>query len=112
MPVSSAQTSPDLRTPIFRILQEAVTNAAKHSGGRLLDVGLSLELGEVRLAVTDDGGGLVPNTARAAGAGPGLGLSSMRERATLSGGALSIQTRPDQGTTVAASWPLASGARG
>ncbi len=110
--LAESDIPPDLRTPIFRILQEAVTNAAKHSGGRLLDVGLSLELGEVRLAVTDDGGGLVPNTARAAGAGPGLGLSSMRERATLSGGALSIQTRPDQGTTVAASWPLASGARG
>lgn len=101
-----------LKTPIFRILQEAATNAAKHSGGRFLDVTLVLGAGALRLAVKDDGVGLVPPAERPAGASPGLGLSSMGERAMLSGGELSIQASPDQGTTIAASWPLASEASG
>ncbi len=110
--LAEADIPPALKTPIFRILQEAATNAAKHSGGRYLDVTLGLGSGELRLAVTDDGVGLAHQTERAVGASPGLGLSSMRERAMLSGGELSIQASPDQGTTVAASWPLASEASG
>ena len=110
--LAEADIPPSLKTPIFRILQEAATNAAKHSGGRFLDVTLGLGAGELRLAVTDDGVGLPRHTQRDAGASPGLGLSSMRERAMLSGGELRIQASPDQGTTVETSWPLASEASG
>lgn len=110
--LAESDIPPALRTPVFRILQEAAANAAKHSSGSCLEVSLGLAAGELRLAVTDDGGGLVPNRGLAVGASPGLGLSSMRERATLSGGELRIQVRPEGGTTVAASWPLATGASG
>lgn len=110
--LAESDIPPDLRTPIFRILQEALTNAAKHSGGRLLKVGLSREAGALTLTVRDDGGGLIPASDRTVGEGRGLGLSSMRERATLSGGELNIQTRPGKGTTVVASWPLGSGTGG
>ena len=73
---------------------------------------LVLGAGALRLAVKDDGVDAVPPAERPAGSSPGLGLSSMRERAMLSGGELSIQASPDQATTIAASWPLATGASG
>ena len=68
----------------YRIAMEAVTNALRHSGAATCTVSLRREDGVLRLRVRDDGGGL------AAGRRPGVGLSSMRERAEELGGTCSV----------------------
>jgi len=95
-----------LRTPIFRILQEASNNVAKHSGASHLVIGLEADKGLLRLRVQDDGAGFDP-VARPGEVGKGgSGLTSMRERTELSGGSFSLASVPGAGTTVEANWPL------
>ena len=102
-----------LKTPIFRILQEATNNAVNHSGGSALDLCLTVEDGLLRLAVQDNGIGFVPGRPSVMAGTPGhpgvrgLGLSSMRERAELSGGVFRLLTHPGSGTTVEVRWHLA-----
>ncbi len=95
----------ELRTPIFRILQEATNNLAKHSGASRLLIGLECDAGSLRLRVQDDGVGFDPGAAVEAGK-VGSGLSSMRERAELSGGTLSLTSVPGAGTCILAEWRL------
>jgi signal transduction histidine kinase len=87
----------------FRIVQEALNNAAKHSGSRKAQVSMNFsgELLEVR--VTDFGVGLAPVRQRD---GNGLGLIAMRERAELLNGRLQISSSPATGTTVAITLPI------
>jgi signal transduction histidine kinase len=95
-----------LRTPIFRILQEATNNVAKHSRASRILVGLETDGGKLSLWVQDDGVGFDPKAApREAGNG-GIGMGSMRERAELSGGTFSVSSAPGAGTRVSAEWPL------
>lgn len=89
---------------LFRIAQEAVNNAVKHAGAKRVRIALSAAGATVRLTVTDDGVGFDP--ARDIRAG-GLGLMSMRERATALGGGVRIETRPGAGTRVEVTVPLA-----
>ncbi len=92
---------PDRQAAIYRIGQEAVHNALRHSGARRVQVALSARGGRVILEVTDGGIGF------AAGAAPaGLGLASMRERAALAGGQLAIRSEPGNGTRVRLSVPI------
>ena len=84
---------------LFRVLQEALTNAVKHSGTRSVFVTLLVAGGELRLEVADRGSGFDGVSAMESG---GLGLVSMRERMTLLGGGLSIESRPGEGTRVRA----------
>ncbi|HWQ92080.1 MAG TPA: PAS domain S-box protein, partial [Clostridia bacterium] len=72
---------------LFRIAQEAVTNAVRHARPQRLELGLSRQDGQVLLEIQDDGAGL-PERARRA---PGLGLSTMQYRAELLGGQLTVQ---------------------
>jgi len=88
---------------LFRVLQEALSNALKHSGARRLDVGLTGTVSGVELIVRDAGRGFCSEDARK---GQGLGLVSMRERLHLVGGVISIHSRPGFGTTVHARVPL------
>jgi two-component system, NarL family, sensor histidine kinase UhpB len=82
---------------LFRIAQEALTNAAKHSGGSAVHIVLAEERGRIRLSVEDDGRGFAdPVGARSARRG-GWGLPAMRERAEAHGGALRIEF-PGRGT--------------
>ncbi len=95
-----------LKVNIFRIAQEALNNIARHSRAEWVDISLSKSTGEIRLVVSDDGVGmdqeliLRTNTARS------LGLTSMRERAELTGGSFSIESAPGEGTTITACWPI------
>jgi signal transduction histidine kinase len=89
---------PDVERELFRILQEAVTNAVRHAGASSLSVGLDIGKSGVSLVVSDDGKGFDP-TARAIRSRR-LGLTSMRERAQALGGKLSIVSAPGEGTTV------------
>jgi signal transduction histidine kinase len=89
---------------VFRVMQEALQNAVKHSGGRRVDVRLRLDASHLTLWVADDGGGFDPASARSMG----LGLMTMRERVELIGGRLRIISEPASGTVVEAILPVPS----
>jgi signal transduction histidine kinase len=88
---------------LYRVLQEALQNATKHSGSRLFEVLLSVETNEIQLTVRDSGVGFDPAVAMT---GPGLGLISMKQRLKLVDGELSIESQPQHGTTIQARVPL------
>ena len=86
----------DQQTVIYRVVQEALSNAAQHSGAKHIDFDLQIFPSHgVELRVSDDGRGF--DTRRA---GNGLGLGGMAERARLVGGELSIRSEPGHGTRV------------
>jgi len=86
------------------ILQEALNNVSKHSQARRLKVFLRKKRGGIELGIKDDGVGFDVNQIRSNRLGKGIGLSSIKERAYLSGGSVSIQARKGKGTTVIVSW--------
>ena len=88
---------------LFRVLQEAIQNAAKHSGSRHFEVSLSGGLSEIELRVHDSGIGFDPQEAMK---GNGLGLTSISERLKLVNGNLFIDSQPQYGTTIQARVPL------
>ncbi len=94
---------------IYRVVQEALTNVAKHSGANSVSVTVQWVGGGVRVAIEDDGRGFDP-ACDAAKRSDGLGLSGMRERLALAGGKLSVETAPGRGTTVYAALPLSPSA--
>jgi len=87
---------------LFRVLQEALRNAMKHSGVQRFEVSLKGALNEIQLTVHDAGTGFDPE----AMSGHGLGLTSMRERLKLVNGQLSIDSQSPRGTTIRARVPL------
>jgi signal transduction histidine kinase len=92
----------DLSTAVFRILQETLSNVARHAGATRVDVALVRGTHTLRLTVTDDGRGITPAELVD---GRSLGLLGMRERAHLLGGSLTITGRPGAGTTVLLEMP-------
>jgi PAS domain S-box-containing protein len=94
---------PDVSLCFFRVLQEALRNAAKYSGVRHFDVKLWATPNEVRLTVSDSGAGFDLKAARD---GRGLGLISMEERLKIVGGDLIIESEPKRGTTIRARAPI------
>ncbi len=97
--------SPDISLCFFRVLQEALHNAVKHSRVRHFDVCLWGTPEEIHLTVKDSGVGFDRDAART---GRGLGLISMEERVKLVNGTLSIDSQLQRGTTVHARVPVAS----
>jgi PAS domain S-box-containing protein len=93
---------------LFRVLQEALHNAAKHSKGKFFDVKLWQSSEEIHLTVEDRGVGFDVDAAMK---GRGLGLTSMRERLRLVNGELSIDSKPNRGTTVHARVPFTYSSR-
>jgi signal transduction histidine kinase len=92
------EPSPEVRVTAFRIVQEALSNVQKHANAQHVVVELSDLSGGVHVVVRDDGEGLDPDNLDA-GRGH-LGMTSMRERAELTGGWFNVSSQPDQGTTV------------
>ena len=90
---------------LFRVLQEGLNNAIKHSGVKRIEVKLREGSGEIHLLITDLGRGF---DVEAASLGKGLGLTSMRERVRLINGTISIESRPMGGTTIHVRVPLGS----
>jgi len=90
---------------LFRILQQAVHNALKHSGAKQIEVRMWEQSHELHLQVKDLGKGF---DLLAEMQGVGLGLTSMRERARLVNGNISIESKPRQGTTIHVRVPLNS----
>jgi PAS domain S-box-containing protein len=95
--------APEISLCLFRVLQEALHNAAKHSGVTRVDVELWEESGEIQLSVSDLGKGF---DVAAAMKDRGLGVTSMQERVRLAGGQLFIDSKPRGGTIVLARVPL------
>ena len=89
---------------LYRVAQEAINNAVKHSQGRHLRIDLACVDGNHRLAVSDDGIGLDPEHIE-----QGLGMHSLRARASLLGGSLEIERNTQGGTTVAVIYPTQRG---
>jgi len=90
---------------LFRVLQEALHNAAKHSGVKRIEVQLREEPGEIHLIVSDSGRGF---DVEAVKQGKGLGLTSMRERVRLVDGTFVIDSKSMGGTTIHVRVPLDS----
>jgi PAS domain S-box-containing protein len=95
----------DVGRTLFRLLQEALHNASKHSGVKRVNVQLREESDEIHLIVSDTGRGF---DVEAALQGKGLGLTSMRERVRLLNGAISIESKPTVGTIIGVRVPLSS----
>jgi PAS domain S-box-containing protein len=94
-----------LKIVIFRILQEALNNIAKHSKASLVKLLLRKTSGNIEFMVQDNGQGFdVPSTFSNNSSDRGLGLDGMRERATLSGGEFLIESQPGSGTSIKAIW--------
>jgi two-component system, NarL family, sensor histidine kinase UhpB len=93
--------SPDVELVVYRIAQEGLTNALRHSDARSATVSLKADAETLTLRVVDDGKGMPAQPP-----GGTAGIAGMRERALLVGGRLSIQSRPDQGTEVRLTIPV------
>jgi PAS domain S-box-containing protein len=89
--------APEIESNVFRIAQEAITNAVKHSGGSRVHVWLNIDSDGVKIQVEDDGRGF---DLQMSALSRGFGLLSMQERAERIGGALTIHTMPGAGTKV------------
>ena len=100
--------SPEISLCVFRVLQEALQNAVKYSGVRRFEATLEYASNEIHLSVRDSGVGFDSESAMNQ---HGLGLISMTERLKLVDGQLSIESKPQYGTTVHARVPLKSDVR-
>jgi two-component system, NarL family, sensor histidine kinase UhpB len=85
----------DVQLVVYRVAQEALSNAARHSGAERIEVALRRTGEGVELEVADDGRGFAFEESER-----GLGIAGMRERALQLGAELTLESRPDQGTTV------------
>ena len=101
---------PALETAAFRIVQEALTNVARHAGVDTARVRVRIVEGSVAVEVEDRGAGFEPDAARVSGRSSGL--TGMSERAALVGGRLTVESAPGQGTRLVATLPLGRGDRG
>ena len=94
---------PEIGVSLFRVLQEALQNAVKHSGAKRVEVQLQEDSEALHLVVRDAGKGF---DVEGASQGKRLGLTSMRERIRLVNGTLTIDSKPNGGTTIEARVPF------
>jgi signal transduction histidine kinase len=90
----------EIEDAVFRLVQEALNNAARHSGAKRARVEVSENEDSLRVRVSDEGSGFDP-----AASSDGFGLIGMRERVTLAGGGLDLHSAPGEGTTITAVLP-------
>jgi signal transduction histidine kinase len=93
--------APELELAVYRVVQEAVTNAVKHAGATRVEVGVVEGDGAIDVSVRDDGRGFDPGAAHA-----GFGLTGVRERVEQHGGALQVASGPGRGTVVDVTLPV------
>lgn len=98
---SGVRLPPEQKIALFRIVQEALTNCAKHAQAHAVAIELDCDPQQLLLRVTDDGVGI--DLAGGGGNGQGLGLLSMQERAEAIGGHWQIESTPGRGTRVSVS---------
>ena len=90
------EVPPDVQIVLYRVAQEALSNAIRHANAERMSVSIGRDADAVALRVDDDGSGFTFEEA----ATSGLGLSGMRERALLVNGDLRVESRPEKGTSV------------
>lgn len=98
---TGTRLEPELATAVYRLVQEALTNAAKHADAEWVTVDVSERGAEVAVTVRDDGSGFGPERPR----NGGFGLIGMEERVQLVGGRLEVDSSPGEGTAVRAWLP-------
>ena len=96
----SEQLADDVKVCLYRLVQEALTNAGRHSGAKHAKVSIVQNEGTIRVQITDDGIGFSPERVR------GMGILGMEERVKRLGGSLTIESAPGKGTTVLAELPV------
>jgi signal transduction histidine kinase len=99
--------SADVETTVFRIVQEALTNVARHAKVDTVSVHLWKDRDYLKLKIEDQGAGFDLDAVERAN--NSIGISSMRERAILCGGELEIETAPGRGTCLTVELPLVAG---
>jgi signal transduction histidine kinase len=92
------------RTTVYRVVQEALTNCAKHSRARRIEVRVRDEAGSLSLTIQDDGVGMVPAAGRS-----GFGLIGLEERVREVGGSVSMTSGAGLGTTLQVDIPVPQG---
>jgi signal transduction histidine kinase len=95
----------EIETACFRIIQEALTNVARHSRAKSVSINLKTLGSETVLLVRDDGIGFDPYSVNPQPFPIGLGLRGMEERALALGGRLEVKTQPHKGTELRACFP-------
>ncbi|MDP2795063.1 MAG: CHASE domain-containing protein [Sulfurisoma sp.] len=95
-----AKLAPELESALFRIVQEALTNCAKHARATSIGVILRQDDFPVRLTVVDDGSGFDLEQMKEAAYSSGLGIITMRELAEFFGGKFTIESNPGKGTRI------------
>ena len=104
----AARLAPESETAVFRAVQEALTNIARHAHATSVLVQIGQEAGELVIEIEDDGCGFDPRSVDdLAPSGRGLGLLGLRERMELLGGSAQIDSAPGDGTRVVLKAPLA-----
>jgi signal transduction histidine kinase len=102
-----ARLPAEVETALYRIAQETLTNVLKHAAAKAVSLVVRRDSSGVHLTVEDDGRGFDSNALlQAPGAGIGLGLLGIRERAALLNGSVTLESKPGSGTTVHVCIPL------
>ena len=104
--LEEAQVPENLKIIIFRIIQESMNNSAKHSQARKIFLSLSLEGDWIELRIIDDGVGFDQSAVVSKGQCARFGLTSMRERADLSGGQFRVESSRGKGTSISVRWKM------
>jgi signal transduction histidine kinase len=95
--------SPEINTTVYRIVQEALTNVARHAKTKEVKVLIWVDSSNINLKIEDQGRGFSPSKISSS---LSTGISGMRERVLLSGGKLNIETIPGTGTCLTAEIPI------
>jgi signal transduction histidine kinase len=102
-----AGISTEVETAVYRIIQEALNNVAKHSRAKHVSIILQRAAGHIQIVIEDDGCGFdTTKPRRAADHSGGLGIKGIRERLSVLGGSLDIESAPEQGATLIARIPV------
>jgi two-component system, NarL family, sensor histidine kinase NreB len=104
LPTDLRELDDEIELAVYRAVQEALNNIAKHSQAKSFSIQLEASTEQVRLRVEDDGIGFAPNSRSR-----GFGLFGMRERIAVLGGTVRVRTRPGKGTHIVVSVPLSTG---
>jgi hypothetical protein len=103
---ASGEIPQDLETLAYRVVQEALSNSAKHAHPVSVTVAVETTGGQLRVEIVDDGEGFDAGKAREYLQSGRVGLASMRERVELANGTFMVHSAPGRGTTVVASLPM------